>query len=211
MNKLKAILSGKIESYEKESATIYKSGYKKVKIEGKVKISKFGLINDEQADKKHHGGADKAILAYSLENYQNFKDEMNLNLEFGSFGENFVISNLNEESVNLGDIYQIGEILVEITQTRQPCWKISKFLNSEILKQVVKNNRTGWYFKVLKDGEIESGIEVKLKERKCDISIFKSIEILHNPKEFKTLVEKIVNYPFVADSYKNDLLKKLNS
>lgn len=207
MIKLVDILIGKVKEYEIDDKK-FSSAYKKKSCDS-VKVLKDGLVGDEQADKKHHGGIDKAILIYSLKNYEKCRHKLNKPLEYNSFGENFVVSGLNEINVFLGDIYKIGEVIIQITQPRQPCFKISKLYDKTLFNFVVQNHATGFYAKVLNEGSIKRGVEIELLERKSDISIEKSTKILNSPQEYLNLIDKLLGMDFLADSYKEDLKKRL--
>lgn len=206
MSKLVEILNGKIKKYDIDGKE-FESGYMKTAIVDEVKILKNGLDEDEQADRENHGGADKAILIYSLKNYEKYKKEFGKSLKFGSFGENFVVSGLNEINAFLGDIYRIGEIEIELTQPRQPCWKVSKIHDKTLLEFMTKNSATGFYARVLKEGTIRRNTDMELINRKSNISIEKSTKILANPESYKEILQSILNMDFVADSYKKDIEK----
>ena len=208
MSKLVEVLSGKIKEYNINTKE-FKSGYIKTPINSEVKLLKNGLTGDEQADKEHHGGVDKAILIYSLKNYEKYRKEFGKSLKFGSFGENFVVSGLNEINAFIGDIYKIGEIEIELTQPRQPCWKISKFYDKTLLEFVNKYNATGFYARVLKEGNIKRNTDMELINRKSHISIEKSTKILANPENYRELIDSLFDMNFLADSYKRDIDKKL--
>lgn len=136
-------------------------------MDDKLWAGREGIEGDGQADRKNHGGADKAILAYSAGHYHLWRKELNLHqLAYGAFGENFTIEGQDEDSVCIGDIYLIGEIRVQVSQPRQPCWKLAKFLNvSDLVARVQDTGRTGWYLRVLTEGFIESDLPVTLAER----------------------------------------------
>ncbi len=208
MSKLVEVLSGKIREYNINTKE-FKSGYIKTPLNNEIKLLKSGLIGDEQADKKHHGGVDKAILLYSLKNYEKYRKEFEKSLKFGSFGENFVVLGLNEINAFIGDVYRIGEIEIELTQPRQPCWKISKLYDKSLFEFVNKYNATGFYARVLKEGNIKRDTDIELINRKSNISIEKSTKILINPRKYRELIDSLFEMNFLADSYKKDLDKKL--
>ena len=96
-------------------------------MEGKVWLDRCNLFGDGQADLKNHGGHEKAVLAYSVDHYPDWRIELNhRELPYGAFGENFTIEGLAEKSVCIGDTYVAGDVRLQVSQPRQPCWKISR-------------------------------------------------------------------------------------
>jgi MOSC domain-containing protein YiiM len=112
---------GSVQSgvYKGKEAT---SGIGKSKVDRAVFLTELGLTGDEQADLVHHGGPDKAICVYSFDHYPHWENVLNRSLSFGAFGENFTVQHLNEGDVHIGDIFQIGTAVVQISQPRVPCW-----------------------------------------------------------------------------------------
>jgi MOSC domain-containing protein YiiM len=144
------------------------TGFYKEPVSGPVRLGATNLDGDGQADLVHHGGPDKAVLAYSAEHYPGWRLAMNNpSLAFGSFGENFTVNGMTEADVCIGDTWQVGdEAVVQVSQPRQPCWKLARRWRIKSLAlQVQQTRRTGWYFRVLKEGFVEAGISLSLLER----------------------------------------------
>ena len=130
----------------------------------------LGLSGDEQADTAHHGGLDKAIHAYPAVHYAAWATEVP-ELEGlpvpGAFGENLVVEALTEADICLGDIFALGSGVVQVSQSRQPCWKLNhRFGRPDMARLVQDSGRTGWYFRVLEDGSVTAGAELRLMERR---------------------------------------------
>jgi MOSC domain-containing protein YiiM len=120
---------------------------------------------DRQAALNVHGGPDQAALLYSADNYAKWKAE-GFEFEPGSFGENLTVSGLDETTVCLGDIYEIGGAVVQVTKARGPCYKLQYRTGvPDMIKRVLANGRSGWYVRVLEEGPIEAGQEVVLLKR----------------------------------------------
>jgi MOSC domain-containing protein YiiM len=134
---------------------------------GAVWVGKTGLTGDGQADTENHGGQEKAIFAYSYENYLYWQTELkNDAITIGGMGENFTMENITEESISIGDTFQIGDAVVQVAQPRQPCWKPARRFRVKTLALLLQNTgRTGWYFRVLKEGSVEEGQTFTLIER----------------------------------------------
>lgn len=132
--------------------------------EGVVQIFEDGFAPDEQADRRVHGGPDKAVHLYPLDHHAFWRgelsDEAALKLldEPGAFGSNLAVSDLSEEDVHIGDRFRIGTALLEINQPRQPCWKVDhRFGVKGMTAKIVKTGRCGWYFRVLEIGDCQAG------------------------------------------------------
>ena len=116
----------------------------------------MGIAGDQQADRENHGGLDKAVLAYSADHYAFWRVHLNLpDMPHGGFGENLTIAGLDESSVCIGDRWQAGNVVFEVSQPRQPCWKMGRRWNiADLPKQVIQNGKSGWYLRVLVEGEL---------------------------------------------------------
>jgi MOSC domain-containing protein YiiM len=143
---------------------IVTTGIFKEPVSGPLKLQKLNLDGDKQADLTVHGGADKAVYAYPEEHYSYWNNKLpGMPLPWGMFGENFTTQGLLEEMVNIGDQFQVGTAKVVATQPRMPCYKLGvKFGRMDIIKKFLASGLTGIYFKVMKEGELEQGDEIKL-------------------------------------------------
>jgi len=146
---------------------VVNTGIFKEPIQRRVKLRKLNLDGDKQADLTVHGGIDKAVYSYAKEHYEFWrKDLQDVSLSWGMFGENFTTEGLFEESVNIGDTFQIGTTRVIATQPRMPCYKLGvKFGRMDIIKRFLASGLTGIYFKVLQEGEVGVGDEIKIISR----------------------------------------------
>jgi MOSC domain-containing protein YiiM len=145
------------------------SAIRKAPVSGKVKTTFLGLAGDEQSDLSVHGGPDKAIHHYPFDHYArwatNAPDPEELNCP-GAFGENVSTFGLTEDDVFIGDRFRFGTALVEISQGRQPCWKQGARLAWNILpSMMVRERRSGWYYRVIEEGEAEAGDVLTLVDR----------------------------------------------
>lgn len=115
--------------------------------------------NDAVVDRKHHGGIDQAVYGYSNKHYDYFKElHPDIDWEFGMFGENLTFDDLDEETITVGSVYELGECLLEVTKPRQPCYKLGiRFGTQKIVKQFWNSTKSGIYFKVLKTGKVKVG------------------------------------------------------
>ncbi len=137
---------------------------------GSLEVTKRGFANDEQADPRHHGGPEKALHHYARDHYQTWLDEYpDINadaLKVGGFGENISTTGLEEKDVCIGDVFRLGSAIVQISQGRQPCWKLNvRFSWSKMAATVQKTGRTGWYYRVLQEGAVKEGDALSLIEQ----------------------------------------------
>ncbi|KWV93255.1 MOSC domain-containing protein [Erythrobacter sp. YT30] len=132
--------------------------------EGIVQILEEGFAPDEQADRRVHGGPEKAVHLYPLDHHAFWRDHLQdeaaiaLLDEPGAFGSNLAVSGIAESDVHIGDRFRLGTALIEINQPRQPCWKVDhRFGVKGMTAAIVKTARSGWYFRVLEIGESQAG------------------------------------------------------
>lgn len=138
-------------------------------VAGPVRVGWLGLEGDEQADLEVHGGPEKAIHHYPHDHYPFWREAIGphpLLDAAGAFGENISTQGLTEESVCIGDRFRLGSALVEVAQGRQPCWKLDhRFDGAKVMAGVVTSGRSGWYYRVLEEGQVTAGDELELVER----------------------------------------------
>jgi MOSC domain-containing protein YiiM len=187
------------------------TGFFKTHVDGPVFAGSTNLAGDGQADLKHHGGVDKAVLAYGAEHYPKWRDELNMpDMPHGAFGENLTIEGMSEESVCIGDILRIGPVTFEVSQPRQPCWKLARRWRLHALTEyVVRNGRTGWYLRVMEEGWIEAGMPVGLIERpNPEWPVARANDILHHRKKDLLLTLELAGVPGLANSWVEELMER---
>lgn len=130
-------------------------------------LSSTHLDGNTQADKKHHGTPDQAVLLYAAAHYPLWREELGRpDIGPGGFGENFTVDGLTEESTCIGDTYALGETLIQVTGPRYPCFKIGRRWGLPALtRMVAETGRTGWYGRVLREGWIAPGLAIDLVDR----------------------------------------------
>ena len=143
------------------------TGIFKEPVAGRVMLRTLNLDGDRQADLSVHGGPTKAVYAYPCEHYEYWKREFpEMKLPWGMFGENFTTAGLFESELNIGDKFQVGSAIVMVTEPRLPCYKLGiKFGRSDIVKRFLASERTGFYFAVLREGDVGAADRIELIER----------------------------------------------
>ncbi len=124
----------------------------------RVHAGRLGLDGDTQADPRVHGGPDKAVYAYDLSGYAHWRRELGTDFSFGQFGENLTVVGLPETDVRVDDVYRIGGALLQVTTPRSPCFKLAlKMERPTFPKAFLRSRRTGFYLRVLEEGELGTG------------------------------------------------------
>ncbi|MEG3147195.1 MOSC domain-containing protein [Sphingomonas sp. RT2P30] len=145
------------------------SGFVKQAVAGPVEVGTLGLDGDAQADLTVHGGPEKAVYGYAASHYPLWANDFpNLADRFvaGSMGENLTIAGIDESDLCVGDVHAIGTALLQLCQPRRPCFKLALALGEARLgKAMVRSGRSGWYYRVLREGAITAGDAVTLVER----------------------------------------------
>ena len=154
---VRTICIGKAEPFREGEA----SAIAKQPAAGLVAIDPDGFVLDEQADRSVHGGPEMAIHLYPQDHHEFWRDAIGANAlleEPGAFGSNLATHGLIEKDVHIGDRFRLGTALLEISQPRQPCWKIEhRFGHKGMVARIIKTGRCGWYFRVIENGEAKAG------------------------------------------------------
>jgi MOSC domain-containing protein YiiM len=149
------------------------SAIAKTACDGPVFLGEINFEGDDQADRRVHGGADKAVCVYPEAHYARWWAETNWperlgpdSFGFGAFGENLTVTGATEDDTCLGDVLRIGEALVEVSQPRSPCWKLGRrWSYPELTARTRDSDRTGWYVRVLETGVVAPGSRIERLER----------------------------------------------
>src|SRR5947208_5245470 len=165
--KLLSVNVGLPREVEWNARTIRTSIFK-APVPGRVPVRKLNLDGDEQSDLTVHGGVDKAVYVYPSEHYAFWRDELPAaELGWGAFGENFTTEGgLDDRAVHIGDRFRVGSAEFVVTQPRMPCFKLGiRFDRPDIVKRFLQSGRAGFYFAVLKEGEVTAGDSIELLKR----------------------------------------------
>ena len=215
---INSIQAGKIVTHpgdgsHKTLSREFTTGFYKTRISGLVKITQAGIVGDQQHDLKNHGGPDKAILVYSQDHFPYWKETLNLDVQAGGFGENFTVMNFDETMVCLGDTWRIGNVMTQVTQPRQPCWKLARRWNRlELPKKVIKTGKSGWYLRVTKAGEVNAPHSITLIDRPHEKWTISRLNQLYYAKEKNYAeLEELIEINSLADAWRDDLKKRLIS
>lgn len=188
------------------------SGISKSQVNRSVIVTAEGLAGDEQADLVNHGGPDKAICVYSFDHYAHWENVLHRKLPLGSFGENLTVQNMREDEVHIGDTFRLGEALVQISQPRQPCWKLAmKWGLEELPLLVIESGATGFYFRVLRAGEVKAGDELVLVEtHSAHISVAEANRLMHKDKDDVDGIRRLLAIQELSTSWVNTLTSRIS-
>ncbi|HZG58690.1 MOSC domain-containing protein [Paenibacillus sp.] len=180
-------------------------------VAGAVPVRSAPLPNDEQADDVHHGGEDKALCAYFFEHYPYWEDVLGSPLAPGAFGENFTLRGALEADVNVGDTFRLGEALLQITQPRVPCFKLSARHGRPTLeKEVAESGYTGFYFRVLEPGTAKAGDALRRETaHPAGVTVAEANRIMHRDKTDAAGLRRLLSVEALADSWRATLEMRL--
>ncbi|KAA0958026.1 MOSC domain-containing protein [Planococcus sp. ANT_H30] len=176
-----------------------------------VLLTKDGFQGDGVADLKHHGGPERAVCIYSYEHYAYWKDQFKVQLPPAAFGENLTVTNMLERDVCIGDIFQVGEAIIQVTQGRVPCNTIDRRLDMKpLLKEMVKTGFTGYLCRVLEEGIVRADSSIRLVAKSPQqVSVLYANEInFHRPRDIDGIV-KVLEVEELAAEWRQFLTKRL--
>jgi MOSC domain-containing protein YiiM len=183
-------------------------------VPGRVNVHKLNVDGDQQSDLSVHGGAHKAIYAYPAEHYAYWRKELpDMRLPWGMFGENFTTEGLLEDAVNVGDRFRIGSVEVMATEPRLPCYKLGlRFARDDIIKRFLASARSGMYFMVLTEGEVESGDPIELVARDaCRVTIADICRLYLHEKNDVEMLRRVVRLEALSESWRDYFRRRVDT
>jgi MOSC domain-containing protein YiiM len=183
----------------------------KDEVAGPVWLSQENLEGDGQADRRYHGGPDKAICCFPEEHYPTVGSLAERELRPGDFGENFSFRGLFEENVCIGDRMKIGDVVVEVSQPRQPCVNLARRFDAPKLPaQMIEAGTTGFYVRVLQEGLLAGGTDVELLERpNPEWSVQRLNELMYVDKKNAEKLRAVVQLPELSEAWRSDFVVRL--
>lgn len=195
--RLKSVLIGRAEPYTRPGT---RSAIDKQPLQHSLHIAANGLEGDEQGDLRVHGGPDKAIHHYPFDHYAAWRGEIgsrDVLTRPGAFGENFSTLGWTEADVCIGDVVTAGDAVLELSQGRQPCWKLNdRFARPDMAMRVQASGRTGWYYRVLRAGRIAVGDELRVSARPHpEWSLQRLMALLHSREMDPAILKESLTLP----------------
>ena len=186
----------------------WQTGFYKEPQSGPRWLGYEGFRSDEQADRRYHGGPEKAVCVYPSEHYPYWRETLGIpDLPHGAFGENLTLQGLFETSVCIGDRFSLGEAEVQISQPRQPCWKLARRWHvKDLAARVEQTGFTGFYFRVLRHGHVQTGDTLTHLDRPFpEWTIERCNQIMHHSKEDAESAGNLAECPLLSSSWKDAL------
>ena len=191
----------------------YSTAINRRPVAGPVLLELTGFEGDRVADAESHGGPDKAVCCYPHEHYAHWNRELGLDLAVPSFGENLTTEGLLESEMCIGDVFRIGDAVVQISQPRQPCWKLANHReNPELPKLINEMGYTGFYLRVLKPGQLTGGDTITISERPhpgLTVLLTTRTFLAHRPD--RGLLKCMVRVPELSASWQKRMADKLDA
>jgi MOSC domain-containing protein YiiM len=194
-----------------EAEHVWTTGFFKTPTTLSLWLGRLNLDGDGQADLQNHGGPEKAVNVYPAEHYPYWAQTIGLaDLQPGSFGENFTIEGLLESDVCIGDVFEVGDALIQVSQPRQPCWKLARrWRIKDLALRVQETGRTGWYFRVLREGHVQAGHTLALRERLCpQWTVAAANEIMHDHKGDADTIQNLADCSYLASRWQTKLKRR---
>ncbi len=182
-------------------------------VPGRLALGLTHLAGDGQADLKHHGGADKAVCCYPAAHYPAWRALLGRDHQafpHGAFGENFTLEGQTEDDICIGDIYTVGGARVQVSQPRMPCWKMARRWNRAALPhEMVARGQTGWYLRVLDEGEVGAGDVLTLRERPLpQWTVSRINQAMYVDKADAALAYELGRLPLLAEAWRSPFRRR---
>lgn len=188
------------------------TGIWKQPVAGRVAIVGDNLVGDRQADLRVHGGRDKAVYGYPAEHYAWWRERLpGADLAWGAFGENLTVEGLLEDAVRVGERFRIGTAELMVTQPRTPCFKLGiKFGRPQIVKEFLRSERSGFYFAVVRPGEIGAGDVIeRVHAEPASMTITELVRLSLADEVDAATLRRALALPGLAEAWRSDFAKRL--
>ncbi|MCH2208998.1 MAG: MOSC domain-containing protein [Lentisphaerales bacterium] len=207
--KILSLNVGEISEMASKSGPL-KSAYSKLPV-ATATLTKTGFTTDEQADLRYHGGEDKAVCVFSAHHFVQYTEFLNIaGMPVPAFGENFTIDRLDEAEIFIGDVFKSGHVELQITQPRQPCSKTGLFhQNNKVIKFMADLGATGFYFRVLKAGDVEQGnvFERVSSERRHSLKF--ANDVMYRRIKCQDQLKELIDNEYLSQAWKEELSARL--
>ena len=178
-----------------------KSAIWKSPVDGRIRVRGVNLEGDDQADRAVHGGPDKAVYAYAIEDYRGWEEQLGRSLEFGEFGENLTTEGIDVNGARVGERWKVGTTELEVSEPRVPCWRFSVRMNDKYFpRRFTEALRPGTYLRILTEGDVATGDEVGVMERPDhDLTVRDVFRIFSRDRDE---AERLLSVPQMSDSWR---------
>ena len=178
-----------------------RSGIWKSPAVGRIAARGVNLAGDDQADRKAHGGPDKALYAYAVEDARWWEQEIGRALAFGEFGENLTTEGIDVNDALVGERWRIGTLLLEISEPRIPCWRLGVRMDDKMFpRRFTEALRPGAYLRIAVEGDVGAGDEVSVVERPDHDLTIRDVFLIYNRDRAE--VERLLAVPQMSESWR---------
>jgi MOSC domain-containing protein YiiM len=190
------------------------TGMYKTRVSAPIVIGREGFQGDNQADRRVHGGPEKAVHLYPTRHYRRLADEfpeVAARLEPGSIGENLATAALDEGDVRVGDVWQLGSAHLQVSQPRSPCWKIDERYGCDGMAMfIAASGLTGWYWRVLRPGTVKPGDTLDLLEPAADApTLREAMQLCSEHRPSVQLLERLARVPGIATTWRDKIVQRV--
>src|SRR5213075_2990904 len=175
-------------------------------VDGPRMVRRINIDGDDQADRLAHGGEHRAVFVYQIDSYRYWERELGRDdFTYGQFGENLTVEGLADDEVCIGDHYRIGEALFEVTQPRVTCYRVGIRMNEPAMPTLlVTHHRPGFYFRVLKEGEVGAGDDIeKTADGPERISVADCDGLLYLPGHNHDQLQRALRIPVLSKGWQS--------
>jgi MOSC domain-containing protein YiiM len=183
----------------------------KAPVEGRLRVATLNLDGDAQSDLSVHGGVDKAVYVYPSEHYAYWRRELpDMDFPWGAFGENLTVEGMREDDVRIGDRLRIGSAEFVVTQPRMPCYKLGvRFDRPDMVKRFMQSRRTGFYFAVLREGDVGAGDPIERTARGEDLTVADVVQLYSVDEGNQDLLRRATASATLPESWRDYFRKRL--
>jgi MOSC domain-containing protein YiiM len=179
------------------------TGIGKAPVDGRVAVRGVNLDGDEQADLRVHGGPDKAVYAYAIEDYEWWSAELGRVLEPGTFGENLTVRGVDLGAAVIGTRWRVGSTVLQVAQPRLPCFKLGMRMgDASFVEEFEVAGRFGTYLRIVEEGDVGSGDAIEIEDPPADGITVRELGRAEH-RAFPELVERVLHNPYVPESWKH--------
>ncbi|HJV45343.1 MAG TPA: MOSC domain-containing protein [Bacillota bacterium] len=176
-------------------------------------LSRVNFTGDAQGDLVHHGGPDKAVNVYSFDHYPYWEQELGITLDYAAFGENLTVEGWTESEVCIGDIYRLGNAIVQVSQPRKPCYKLElKHGIAGIEKKVIETGFSGFYLRVLEEGTVSQRSDITLiKKHPLGITVSFVNQLMYNQNAELAAIKQVICLEELSEVWRESLRKRIEA
>jgi MOSC domain-containing protein YiiM len=191
---------GRTRQFEYEERAVQSAIWKNP-VTGRIAVRGVNLDGDEQADRRAHGGPDKAVYAYAIEDTRWWEKQIGRPLSYGNFGENLTTQGIDVNDALIGEHWKIGSTVLEVSEPRVPCWRLGVRMNDKLFpRRFTEALRPGSYLRIVVEGDVGAGDEIRIIERPNHTMTIRDVFRIYSRDHAE--VETLLSIPQLSESWK---------